>query len=163
MPATGPRLALSEDPLLTTASLSGLPYPGCPLLALGPTEGVRELRQGAPGCTGGLSCPQLETCSLGRGALDTAVPFWSQAGGEAEGPGDRGSGCGQAAALSRWVALHFACPLDRCPEGLSPPPAGPSRCPVLMGEGEPRVLGLGRSHACFTCRRRCGFSPRSHT
>ena len=108
MPAAGPRLALSEDPLLTAASLSGSPYPGCPLPALGPTEGVHVLRQGAPGGTGGLSCPQLDTCSLGRGTLYTAVPFWSWAGGEAEGPGDWGSGCGQAAALSRWVALRFA-------------------------------------------------------
>ena len=74
-PAAGPRLALSEDPLLAAASVSGSPRPGCPLPALGPTGspcaeargswlhwGARlsSVRDLFPGGGSGHRCPLLE-------------------------------------------------------------------------------------------------------
>lgn len=143
------RLALPKMPAGCTRASRGTPCAeagGSWLHWWAQLSSVRDLFPGR-GCSG-HRCPLLEP-GRRRGRLRV--------------PGTGAQAAGRLLPSRLRVTLRFACPRGRCPERLSPPLAGPSQRPVPMGEGEPRVLGLGRSHACFACWRRCGSSPCCHT
>lgn len=150
-PAAGPRLALSEDPLLAAASVSGSPRPGCPLPALGPTGSPCAESRGSWLHWGArLSSVRDLFPGVGVGALEP---------GRRRSSGLRGLGCGLQAgsALSSVGGSSF---------GLSPRPA-PGRAFSPTGWAVPGPSPEGRRGASGarpgSCRHRCESSPRSHT